>query len=120
MTLEEEELEAQRQEQRKDDQEEMKRMINVRRWKQEQEVALSQLGYKLVGVVYNFFLVIFTMIFISMIAKNEGLCIADLSAPAIFDSGQLDRCYECIGEELNNGRCEVCTEDVKHCYWGYY
>ncbi|CAJ1958210.1 unnamed protein product [Cylindrotheca closterium] len=120
MTLEDEELEAQRKEQRMDDQAEMRKMINVRRWKQEQEVTLSNLGYLLVGVIYNFCLVIFTMIFILMIAKNEGLCIADLSAPAIFDSGQLDRCYECIGEDLSDGRCEVCTDEVKHCYWGYY
>lgn len=120
MTLEEEELETQRKKQRSDDQQEMTKMIHVRRWKQEQEVALSNLGYLLVGVVYNTFLVLFTMIFIIMIAKNEGLCISDEKAPAIFDSGQLDLCHECIGEDLTDGHCEVCRDDMNQCYWGYY
>ena len=128
MTQEEEELEGYRQDQRHDDKSEMQKMVHVRRWKQEQEVDLQYLGYLMVGVVYNFILVTVTMIFIALIARNRGLCIVDMTAPAIFESGQLERCANtrCSGNEQCEycpdiaGRPEFGEDDVSKCFYPWY
>lgn len=125
LTLEEEELEAHREEQRLDDKEEMQKMVMVRRWKQEQEADLQYLTYLLGGVIYNFVLVVVTLIFMSVIGKNQGLCIVDMTAPAIFESGQRERCSnsKCSGSE----QCEFCVGDpefgegdVELCFYPWY
>jgi hypothetical protein len=68
---------------------EIRLMRKLRVWRQEQEV---QVRYLFAGVVFNIGLVVFTLLLISMISKNKGLCFVDMTAPAIFASGQLEKC----------------------------
>jgi hypothetical protein len=97
---------------------EIRLMRKLRVWRQEQEVQVKHLRYLFAGVVFNIGLVVFTLLLITMISKNKGLCVVDMTAPAIFASGQLEKCFDCAGVD---GTCEICREDgTSHCYYPYY
>jgi hypothetical protein len=97
---------------------EIRLMRKLRVWRQEQEVQVKHLRYMFGGVVFNIGLVVFTLVLIIMISKNKGLCVVDMTAPAIFASGQLEKCFDCAEVD---GTCEICREDgSSHCYYPYY
>eukprot|EP00980_Cylindrotheca_fusiformis_P005994 scaffold1284_cov108-Cylindrotheca_fusiformis.AAC.8 len=97
---------------------EIRIMRRLRLWRQEQEEQLKHLRYLFAGVAFNIGLVVFTLLLIIMISKNRGLCVVDMTTPAIFASGQLDKCFDCVGVK---GTCEVCRDDgTSHCYYPYY
>lgn len=97
---------------------EIRLMRKLRIWRQDQELQVKHLRYLFAGVAINIGLVVFTLLLIIMISKNSGLCVVDLTTPAIFASGQLEKCFDCVGV---TGTCEICRDDgTSHCYYPYY
>ena len=77
-----------------------------------------------IGASVNTFLVVFSLLMIIIIAKNGGMCVVGMKFGNIFSNKQLEKCFECTGDEV----CEKCVwEDVgetiaspeSQCYYPY-
>ena len=84
--------------------------------KEEQEAEDKVLWYLRLGVYINMALVLLFLAIIICISQSGGLCVNGESVPNPFNLNQKENCGECADVQ---GFCEVCTEEIRQCYFPY-
>lgn len=97
------------------------RLLRERRLlRQAQSEDRRHLRYHFGGVTFNIVLVCCSLLGISLVGKNGGLCVKDGKPTNIFKSNPLEDCSVCKTIDWD-GFCETgCEEGKPQCYFPYY
>ena len=81
------------------------------------------------GMLFNVFLVVFSLSMIVIIAKNKGMCIVGMRFGNIFNKNNIQKCSDVVGGidqttfKCNSGDtfCEICgrPDQEDQCYYPY-
>lgn len=86
--------------------------------KQDQLLDKSMLWYLRLACYINIFLSALVLAIIIFIARGGGLCIHNSQPPNPFNLDQIGECPLCQNA-TGTAVCEICSDDVKQCYYPY-